>query len=135
MRLTRSLLSGFPNEVDFTFNVITVMSFKSPSGFPLTEVGSKSIAPTSHFLHTPPPPLSLIPSPPLPKTQVPQLLDLMLSHVAVFPSHDHYGMSMAALCMLEAVSSNGRWSQFRGGGGGGGGVEIVLSTNIHTESG
>jgi hypothetical protein len=39
VRLTRSLLSGFPNEVDFAFNVLTVMAFKSPAGFTLTEVG------------------------------------------------------------------------------------------------
>ena len=37
-RLARSLLSGFPNEVDFAFNVFTIMSFKSPASFPLAEV-------------------------------------------------------------------------------------------------
>lgn len=37
-RLTRSLLSGFPNEVDFAFNAFTVKSFKSPSTFSAAEV-------------------------------------------------------------------------------------------------
>lgn len=38
VRLTCSLLSGFPNEVDFAFNVLTILAFKSPAGFPLAEV-------------------------------------------------------------------------------------------------
>ena len=37
-KLVRSLLSGFPNEVDFALNVLTMMSFDKPSALPITKV-------------------------------------------------------------------------------------------------
>lgn len=37
--LALSLLSGYPNEVDLVFNVLTVLTFKNPSALPSTEVG------------------------------------------------------------------------------------------------
>lgn len=37
-RLARSLLSGYPNEVDLVFNVLTVMTFKGAGALPSSEV-------------------------------------------------------------------------------------------------
>ena len=37
-RIVRSLLSGFPNEVDFALNVITMMSFEKPAALPIAKV-------------------------------------------------------------------------------------------------
>lgn len=50
-RLTRSLLSGYPNEVDFVFNVLTIMTFKSPSSVPLMEVCNSAMHHWSHCYH------------------------------------------------------------------------------------
>ena len=38
-KIVRSLVSGFPNEVDFALNILTVMSFEKPASLPLTKVG------------------------------------------------------------------------------------------------
>lgn len=38
-RLARSLLSGYPNEVDMIFNVLTILAFQGPGGLSSTEVG------------------------------------------------------------------------------------------------
>ena len=37
-KVIRSLVSGFPNEVDFALNVLTVMSFEKPESIPITKV-------------------------------------------------------------------------------------------------
>ena len=37
-RLSRSLLSGFPNEVDLVFNILTVLAYKAPGAIPIAEV-------------------------------------------------------------------------------------------------
>jgi len=37
-RLSRSLLSGFPNEVDLVFNILTVLAYKAPGAIPMAEV-------------------------------------------------------------------------------------------------
>ena len=37
-KVIRSLVSGFPNEVDFALNVLTVMSFDKPESVPVAKV-------------------------------------------------------------------------------------------------
>ena len=37
-KVIRSLVSGFPNEVDFALNVLTVMSFEKPESVPIVKV-------------------------------------------------------------------------------------------------
>ncbi len=37
-RLARSLLSGYPNEVDMVLNVLTVLAYKAPGALPTNEV-------------------------------------------------------------------------------------------------
>ena len=37
-KVIRSLTSGFPNEVDFALNVLTVMSFEKPESVPIAKV-------------------------------------------------------------------------------------------------
>ena len=37
-KVIRSLVSGFPNEVDFALNALTVMSFEKPESVPVTKV-------------------------------------------------------------------------------------------------
>lgn len=37
-KVIRSLVSGFPNEVDFALNVLTMMSFDKPDSVPIAKV-------------------------------------------------------------------------------------------------
>ena len=37
-KIVRSLVSGFPNEVDFALNVLTMLSFDKPESVPITKV-------------------------------------------------------------------------------------------------
>ena len=37
-KVIRSLVSGFPNEVDFALNVLTMMSFDKPESVPIAKV-------------------------------------------------------------------------------------------------
>jgi hypothetical protein len=37
-KVIRSLVSGFPNEVDFALNVLTVMSYDKPESVPMAKV-------------------------------------------------------------------------------------------------
>ena len=37
-KVIRSLVSGFPNEVDFALNVLTMMSFDKPGSVPIVKV-------------------------------------------------------------------------------------------------
>ena len=37
-KVIRSLVSGFPNEVDFALNVLTMMSFDKPESVPVAKV-------------------------------------------------------------------------------------------------
>ena len=37
-KVIRSLVSGFPNEVDFALNVLTMMSFDKPESVPIVKV-------------------------------------------------------------------------------------------------
>ena len=37
-KVIRSLVSGFPNEVDFALNVLTVMSYDKPETVPIAKV-------------------------------------------------------------------------------------------------
>ena len=37
-KVIRSLVSGFPNEVDFALNVLTMMSFEKPESIPIIKV-------------------------------------------------------------------------------------------------
>ena len=43
-RIVRSLVSGFPNEVDFALNVLTMMSFEKPESVPITKVTQLTVA-------------------------------------------------------------------------------------------
>ena len=37
-KVIRSLVSGFPNEVDFALNVLTMMAFDKPESVPIVKV-------------------------------------------------------------------------------------------------
>jgi len=47
-RLARSLLSGYPNEVDLVLNVLTVLAYKAPGALPTSEVRTVYSSQTVH---------------------------------------------------------------------------------------
>ena len=51
-KVIRSLVSGFPNEVDFALNVLTVMSFEKPESIPVAKVMLGIWAPIAVCAHT-----------------------------------------------------------------------------------
>ena len=51
-KVIRSLVSGFPNEVDFALNVLTVMSFEKPESVPIAKVMLGVLDPVAVYAHT-----------------------------------------------------------------------------------
>ena len=50
-KVVRSLISGFPNEVDFALNVLTIMSFNKPAALPVAKVTHMCMWYCSCILH------------------------------------------------------------------------------------